>query len=194
MRTALLATVLAALLSALLVAPGPAAVAVTPVEDYADYQPQTRCSPRAKPGTVALARWVVRRHGGSQGPISRPCKVGGVSEHKEGRALDWVLDAGRKKDRRRARAFLDQVFATDGAGNAHAKARRMGIMYVIWDDRMWASYDRFDRRRYLSSSCTSVKACSKTLRHRDHMHISLSRRGGAGRTSWYDGRLAADVS
>jgi hypothetical protein len=31
--------------------------------------------------------------------------------------------------------------------------------------------------------------CSKTLRHRDHLHISLTRKGGKGRTSWFEGRL-----
>jgi hypothetical protein len=161
------------------------------IEDYADYQGQTRCSPKAKPGTKALARWLVRR-GGAAGPTSRPCRVGGQSEHKEGRAFDWILDATRKADRRTAHAFLDRVFATDRRGNEHALARRMGIMYIIWNDHVWSSWDRFERDGYLSSSCKRVKRCSKTLRHRDHMHISLSRRGGRGATSWYDGRVTQD--
>ena len=42
----------------------------SPVEDYADYKPQQYCSPKAKPGTTALARWLVNR-GGGYGPISR---------------------------------------------------------------------------------------------------------------------------
>jgi hypothetical protein len=161
------------------------------IEDYADYQGQTRCSPKAKPGTKALGRWLVRR-GGGKGPISRPCKVGGDSEHKEGRAFDWILDATRAKDRRIARAFLDRAFATDKRGNEHAMARRAGIMYIIWDDHMWAAWDRFERDGYLSSGCKRKKRCSKTLRHRDHMHISLSRKGARGATSWYDGRVKQD--
>jgi hypothetical protein len=184
----MLVTALAALLSVLLLGAG-TAVARTPVDDYAPYQPQKRCSPQAKPGTVVLARWVVRRHGGALGGISRPCRIGGVSEHKEGRAIDWTLDARSASDRGRARAFLQRVFATDRRGNPHAKARRMGIMYVIWNDRIWSAYDRFDRRDYLHSSCKSRRKCSRTLRHRDHVHISLSRKGGFGRTSWYARRL-----
>ena len=164
---------------------GPAAAQV---EDYADYQPQQHCKPRAKPGTEALARWLVHR-GGGYGPISRRCGVGGVSEHKEGRAFDWMLDAGRTRDQRIARAFLDVAFATDAHGNEHAKARRMGIMYIIWNDHMYSAGDYFEREEYLSSSCKSRRKCSKTLRHRNHMHISLSRRGGRGETSWYEGRL-----
>ena len=62
-------------------------------------------------------------------------------------------------------------------------------MYIIWNDHMYAAWDGFDREDYLSSSCKSRKKCSKTLRHRDHMHISLSRPGGKGATSWYDGKI-----
>ncbi|MFC6288113.1 hypothetical protein ACFP3Q_13635 [Nocardioides sp. GCM10027113] len=175
-------------LTALVVLLALAAPASAAIEDYADYQPQTRCSPKPKPGTKALARWLVRR-GGGEGPMSRRCRIGGTSEHKEGRAFDWILDATKKRDRRIARDFLDLAFATDRRGNEHAKARRMGIMYIIWNDHSWSSWRHFERTDYLSSSCKRKKKCSKTLRHRDHMHISLSRPGGKGRTSWYDGRV-----
>ncbi|GAA1478093.1 hypothetical protein GCM10009623_25390 [Nocardioides aestuarii] len=159
------------------------------IEDYAPYQPQTRCAPKAKPGTKVLGRWIVDHEGGAFGGISRPCRSGGTSEHKEGRAFDWTLDATRKKDRQRAAGLLRAVRATDKAGNADAKARRMGVMYIIWNDHMYSAWDEFAAEPYLSSSCKTKKKCSKTLRHRDHMHISLSRRGGKGLTSWYEGRL-----
>jgi hypothetical protein len=162
-----------------------------PVEDYADYKPQQHCRPEAKPGTKALARWLVNR-GGGYGPISRKCGVGGVSEHKEGRAFDWTLDARRSNDRRIAQSFLDAAFATDPRGNEHALARRMGIMYIIWNDHMYSAWDQFEREDYLSSSCKSRRKCSRTLRHRDHMHFSLSRPGGRGETSWYANRVNAD--
>jgi hypothetical protein len=170
----------------LLAMAGPAAA--TPVEDYAEYQPQEECSPRAKPGTEALARWLVRR-GGGYGPISRSCRVGGVSEHKEGRAFDWMLDAGSRRDRGIAQAFLEEAFATDQHGNDHAKARRMGIMYIIWNDHIYSAGHYFGRDDYRSSSCRSLRKCSRTLRHRDHMHISLTRQGGRGLTSWYPPRI-----
>ncbi len=157
------------------------------IEDYADYVPQQRCRPKAKPGTKVLGRWIVRSQGGAFGGISRSCKHGGTSEHKEGRAFDWTLDATRKKDRQRAAAFLRLIRAADKAGNPDARARRMGIMYVIWNDHMYSAWDRFEREPY--RPCPSKQKCSKTARHRDHMHISLSRPGGRGRTSWYDGRL-----
>ncbi len=159
------------------------------IEDYAKYDPQSRCRPKAKPGTTVLGRWIVRTQGGEFGGIARRCGVGGTSEHKEGRAFDWRLDATQKKDRQRAAAFLELVRATDKAGNSDARARRMGIMYVIWNDRMYSAWDGFEGEPYLASSCPSRKKCSATARHRDHLHVSLSRVGGRGRTSWYDGRL-----
>lgn len=180
---------LAACLIALAVSVALASPAAAQIEDYAEYRPQEHCQSKAKPGTKVLARWLVRR-GGGEGPISRPCKSGGTSEHKEGRAFDWVLDATRKRDRQLARDFLDFAFAEDKRGNTDAKARRMGVMYIIWNDHMYAAWDEFRKAGYLSSSCKSTRKCSRTLRHRDHMHISLSRPGGKGLTSWYDGRVS----
>ena len=174
-----------AVLLGLLAAP---ARAVLPVEDYAPYQPQTRCSPAAKPGTVELARWIVRRYGGGFGGISRACRRGSTSEHHEGRAFDWTVSATKAADRRRVRRFLEDLFADDAAGNPDARARRMGVMYVIWDDLIYSAWEEFRAERYRSSGCRRLRACSATLRHRDHVHISITRRAARGRTSWYDGR------
>jgi len=164
---------------------------VTPVESYAPYQPQTSCSPTAKPGTVALGRWLVRTYGGHTGRISEACRGKSVSEHKEGRAFDWTLDATKTADRARAQRFLTAAFATGPSGEPAELARRMRIMYVIWNDHIYASYSQFRARDYRSSSCKTLAKCSKTLRHRDHMHISLTRYGGLGRSSWYVGRVPA---
>jgi hypothetical protein len=159
------------------------------IEDYAPYQPQTKCSPKAKPGAKALLRYVVHHFGGAAGGISRPCSDASTSEHQEGRALDWTLDAERKVDRASAQAFLDFVLAADAAGDQDARARRMGIMYIIWDDHIYSSWNQFEPSDYLSSSCKKLTKCSKTLRHRDHLHVSLTRQAGRGLTSWYAGRL-----
>ncbi|MGZ4496014.1 MAG: hypothetical protein ACXVWZ_00935 [Nocardioides sp.] len=187
-RSTLRALVLAL---ALLLAPtGPAAhAAAGPIEDYPAYQPQTFCSPKAKPGTVYLAHWLVHRYGGGLGGISRPCGSGGTSEHKEGRALDWSLSAGRAADRAAAKAFMERVRRPDSQGNPDAWARRMGIMYWIWADHMYAAWNGYQPEPYLSSGCKTRQRCSTTLRHRDHLHVSLTRRGGTGLTSWYAGRV-----
>lgn len=155
-----------------------------PIEPYAGYQPQTKCLQTPKPGVLMLADWLVAR-GGGYGPISRACSRSSTSEHQESRAFDWLLDATDPADLALAEAMLDEVLAPDDLGEPHALARRMGIMYVIWDDRMYASYDGFVAKRYLSSGCRNRRTCSPTLRHRDHVHISLTRRGANGKTSWY---------
>jgi hypothetical protein len=164
----------------------PLTAVAMPVEGYAPYQPQKNCNPTAKPGTLELARWLQRRYPGTGSlGISRACGHGGVSEHKEGRAFDWKVDASSAKDRARVQDFLSRVLATDEDGNEAALARRMGIMYILWNDHSWASYRGFAKADYRSSACRSLKKCSQTLRHRDHVHISLSRAGARGDTSWY---------
>jgi hypothetical protein len=186
--------VAAALTAACLV--GPAAVAGVdgsglPVEDYASYDPQTTCTKKPRVGTIALGEWLVTTYGGAGGAVNRPCSGSGASEHKDGRAVDWTLDADNPADRKLARAFLAAAFATDAAGNPAALARRMGIMYVIWSDNFYPAYHQFQPNSYLSSSCRSKRKCSKTLRHRDHMHISLSKAGAKGLTSFYVDLLRA---
>jgi hypothetical protein len=187
-RSRVLLPLLGAVLVTLLVAAPSSAGPVVPIEDYASYQPQTRCRPQAKPGTEALGDWMVGTYGGAAGGISRACGPG-TSEHQEGRAFDWTLDAAKRADRRRAKAFLTDVLASDRQGNADARARRMGIMYIIWNDRMWSAWDEFAPEGYLSASCKTALTCSTTLRHRDHLHVSLTRPAGRGETSWYAGRL-----
>jgi hypothetical protein len=157
-----------------------------PIEGYPSYQPQSKCSPRAKVGTEMLADHLLKRYPGSgSSGISRSCTASGISEHKEGRAFDWRLDVGSARDRGYARDFLDRLFATDARGNSKALARRMGIMYVIWNDRIWSASSGYVRRDYLHNACRQLKGCSVTLRHRDHMHISLTRPAARGLTSWY---------
>lgn len=179
---------LALLITPLLVLAALASPASAQIEDYASYEPQTRCSPQPKPGTVYLQKWTVRHYGGGRGRIGERCG-GGTSEHQEGRAFDWTIDAATKKGRRAARALLARIFAANAAGEDDAWARRMGLMYVIWDDHIYSAWRQFEPERYKASSCKTLKKCSKTLRHRDHLHVSMTRAGGKGRTSWFEGRL-----
>lgn len=178
-----MAVVLGALTSALVAVPAEAGY-VLPVDSYATYQPQKKCVKKAKPGTVALAEWLAAR-GGAYGGTVRSCGSGGASEHKDGRAFDWMLDATDPDDDAVAQAFIVEAFADDELGDTDVLARRMGIMYVIWDDKMYAAWDGFEPENYLSSGCRTRRTCSPTLRHRDHMHISLSKAGAKARTSWY---------
>ena len=193
-----LSVLVAGVASALVLTALPAR-AVLPLEDYASYQPQTRCSPAAKQGTKMMGRWIVSHYGGGFGPISRACRSGGASEHKEGRAFDWTLDATKPADRARADRLLERLFRDRRDGEQHVLARRMGIMYIIWNDHIYRAYGRdwdehFAKDDYLSSGCKTRRTCSKTLRHRDHMHISLTRKAARADTSFYVARLARSGS
>jgi hypothetical protein len=167
------------------VTPDAPAFAAYPLEGFASYDPQRTCTKKPRVGTVELGEYLVATYGGAGGAVNRSCAGSSVSEHKDGRAVDWTLNAKVPADRALAQEFLDDVLAPDASGEPAALARRMGIMYVIWDDTMYAAYDGFAPRRYLSSGCRSVRKCSPTLRHRDHVHISLSRAGARARTSFY---------
>lgn len=171
--------------AALAAAPGVGAAYTLPLESYAKYQPQKNCVTKDKPGTVRLARYLVDTRGGVYGGTLRSCRSGGQSEHKDGRAFDWMLDATSEDDQAIAEAFIVELTADDAIGDSDALARRMGIMYVIWDDKIYSAWYGFEPRPYLSSGCRSISSCSTTLRHRDHMHISLSKPGSKGKTSWY---------
>lgn len=167
------------------------ASATTPIEDLPAYDPQSTCSPRAKAGTRRVAAWLQRAYPGSGfSGISRRCSSGGTSEHKEGRAFDWRLSVRKARDRRYAAHFLARVQRADAEGNVGALGRRMGIMYLIWDDRIYSAWTGYEPRPYRHSACRRVRRCSATLRHRDHLHLSLSRRGGRGLTSWFTGVVA----
>ena len=173
----------AALLTCVTTASGQARY-VMPVDSYATWQPQKTCVTKDRPGTLMLSQWLDAR-GGAYGGTLRACRSGGSSEHKDGRAFDWTLDAKSLDDQATAEAFITEAFADDEIGDTDALARRMGIMYVIWNDRIYSAWYGFEPRPYLNSGCRSRKTCSKTLRHRDHMHISLSMAGANAKTSWY---------
>ena len=162
-----------------------------PLEDFAGYQPQTTCTKKPKKGTIALGEYLVAAYGGSGGAVNRSCAGSSTSEHKDGRAVDWTLSAADPAQRAIAEAFLAAAFAPDATGEPAALARRMGIMYVIWADRSYSAWNGFAAKKYLSSSCRTRSRCSVTLRHRDHVHISLSKDGARGLTSFYSALQSA---
>ena len=64
------------------------------IEPLAGYQPQTTCSPTAKPGVANFAARLLAAYPSTRSlGIVRACSVGGRSEHKEGRAFDWGVSA-----------------------------------------------------------------------------------------------------
>lgn len=148
------------------------------IEGYAAYDPQRTCQPTSQPGTASLSSWLLGRYPNTSSyGIVRACHVGGRSEHKEGRAFDWRANAHLVGERAAVDDFVDALMATDQWGNRHALARRMGVMYVVWDRQIWSSY-RADE---------GWRPYGGTSPHTDHMHISLSWAGALGQTSFYTG-------
>ncbi len=163
------------------------------IEGYAPYQPQTTCSKTATKGARLLSTWLLTRYrGSSSSGIMRACSSGGRSEHKDGRAFDWHVDARTAKGRSQGGAFLRLARGTDRYGNRAAIARRMGIMYIIWNDRIYSAGNGFSAKAYRHSACAKkpLSKCSPTLRHRDHMHISLGWAGARAVTSFWDGTVS----
>ena len=166
-------------------------VAYDPV---AGYEAQDVCDPTPKPGTRALARLITRTYGRNQVvSISRACSVGGTSEHKEGRAADWMTNVRTRTGRANARACLAWPLGPDQAGVPHGNATRLGVMYIGWNDRFWAAYDADRGWTELKGCFATPGPASDTTCHRNHIHISLSWDGASGRTSLWDGTALAPL-
>jgi hypothetical protein len=157
-----------------------------PIDGYG-HDDSGRCRKRPSAGALALVRWLDRHVRGVSWGILR-CERGSL--HAEGRAVDWALDSSVPSDRRAARRLIALLLATDRAGNPHALARRMGVQELIWNCRSWwAGAERmgrysvcFDRRG------RQRKHVNRTLGHRDHVHIGLTRAGARKRSSFWRSR------
>ena len=149
------------------------------VEARAGYQPQMSCAAEPMQGTARLRALVLTSYGiGHDGGAIRSCASGGQSEHKEGRAWDWMVDVSNNQERRAAADFLSWLTASGPDGQPGLMARRLGVMYVIYNRKMWASY---------RGTWTDYTGASP---HTDHVHISLSWNGGRGLTSFWTGRVS----
>jgi len=152
------------------------------------YEGQAQCDPTPKPGTQALADLIKATYGQDQTVwIPRACSIGGQSEHKEGRALDWMTSARNAQQRANAETFLTWLLGPDQFGVPYGNAMRLGVMYIGWNDRIWRGYD-------IKRGWTELKGCfatpapgSDTTCHRNHIHISLTWDGASGRSSFWDG-------
>ena len=180
----------AALLAALVLPATLASAAPPPVtpgseiEAFAPFQGQTACEAIARPGVTAFRDLVLGAYPETRNAgIVRTCSVRGASEHKEGRAWDWKVDAANPSDAAAVQDLFDWLMAEDEYGNSAAMARRLGVMYIIWDSRIWKSY-QVDRgwQPYRGANA-----------HVDHVHISFSWAGALQRTSYWTGQVSPTV-
>lgn len=146
------------------------------VEAPSPYLPQRSCDPVARTGVVAFRALMLATYGrGHDGGMVRACSIGGSSEHKEGRAWDWMLAATNPADRAAADSVLQWL-----TRNEAANARRTGVMYIVWNHRIWSVYNQ----------SAGWRAYSGANPHTDHIHFSFSWAGATGRTSWWTGTVA----
>ncbi|WP_396047406.1 peptidoglycan-binding protein [Aeromicrobium sp. UC242_57] len=137
------------------------------------YLPQSSCNPVDMAGTVKLRDHVLATYGqGGRGNISRGCTEG-VSEHSEGRAWDWMIDPDDPAQTAAAADFLSWVTRDDGRN-----ARRLGIMYVIYNKKIWSIY-------------RSGEGWRRSSGHQDHIHVSLSWNGARGNVSFWTGKVGS---
>ncbi len=145
------------------------------IESFPLFDGQSTCSPSAKPGTAAFRSMVMANYGGGDSGIVRACSVGSTSEHKEGRAWDWSMNAYDAGDRARVQDLFNWLFATDTNCNRFANARRLGLMYVIWNRQMFRMYE----------PARGWTAYTGPVPHTDHVHFSFTRAGGNATTSYW---------
>lgn len=182
-RTALLlALTLAGVLPATSALAAPETRTPTPeVEAFTPYQGQTACEQVLRDGVLRFRDLVLAAYPetGDSGML-RSCGVGGVSEHKEGRAWDWRVSADDPEQVLLVDDLLTWLLAPDELGNPAAMARRLGVMYVIWDSQVWKSYQ----------AAKGWQPYSGASPHTDHVHFSFGWAGALGATSYWTGQVA----
>jgi hypothetical protein len=147
------------------------------VEGYSDYWPQTKCRDSPQAGTLGVVQ-ILRDTWPQYARFSlmRGCDVGPTSEHKEGRAIDWMVSVHNDKERDAAEDFIEYLTAKDVDGKKNAHLRRLGIMYIIWNKKMLRSYD-------IKEGWEKYEGPNP---HTTHMHISLSPAGARKDTSFWN--------
>ncbi|ANS79118.1 N-acetylmuramoyl-L-alanine amidase, major autolysin [Serinicoccus hydrothermalis] len=139
------------------------------VDEDTGYQDQLSCDPHDRPGVTAFAMLLSEHYGREAWSGARAC-IDYMSQHHDGRALDWNLDANDPQDRRIGDAAVAWLTENDGE-----MMRRFGIEYIIWNGLVFMKDDN-EWRHYVGESP-----------HTDHVHFTFTWDGATMRTSWWTG-------
>jgi hypothetical protein len=121
------------------------------------------------------------------GSISRACNVGGTSEHKEGRAWDMSLSATTPAGRATADRIFEWLLKEDKFGNEAAMARRLGIMYFIWNKKIWGTWGGWETYcKVKGGVCKDPDDGGVLNPHTDHVHFSFTWDGAKKLTTYYN--------
>lgn len=167
--------------------PTPSVELPSVIDRPAFYEAQTLCAPKSRPGTRALRDLLLDTYGPATVYIPRTC-TSSTSEHFDGRALDWMRNKRVASEREMADSFVDWLLEPAADGTPHEMARRLGIMYIIWNGRMIRMYDPGRGwTEYRGCRSTNKGKALDTTCHRNHVHFSMSWDGAAAITSWWTG-------
>jgi hypothetical protein len=165
-----------------------------PIEDFR-YDEARGCRDKPTRGMKALEKWLGRNLRGESWGIMRcerlraglALRGGNYSLHAEGRALDWHLDARKRKDRRAARRLIGALIARDRNGERAALARRMGVQGLIFNCKSWWSgQSGLGKYSYCYRPNGEKRhGLDPTAAHIDHVHIELNWPGARKRTSFW---------
>ena len=153
--------------------------------------PANSCDPVTRPGAAKLGRLLTATYPSTSYGVERGCGSLPNSEHHDGRAIDWMISIRNKSQAAQAKAAITGSLATDDKANKHANARRLGVMYVIWNNKIWGAYSADVGWRPYSTCAEHKEKSWDSTCHRNHVHISLSWEGAMGRTSFWSKKVAA---
>lgn len=162
--------------------PKPPVTLPSAVDASQPYVGQSFCELVTRPGVADFAKLVSTHYNRTDYHTVRTC-LGDVSEHYDGRALDWMLSAYDPADKEIADA-VTKWLTMPVNGVYGANARRLGLMYIIWNGKSWKSY------RNPETWTTYTGA----VPHTDHIHFSFGWDGACKRTSWWTGKALTATS
>lgn len=162
----------------------PAWRAMGNVESYTPYVPQTVCDPGWRRGVEQFKNLILSVYPEtSDWGSARLCAYDGVSEHLDGRAWDWKVNAKNSDEKQYAMDVLDWLVGEGGPSSEEGYwAKRLGVMYIGFNKKIWGSYRANEGWRKLP----------KTDPHRDHVHFSFSWNGAEGKTSFWRGEVSEE--
>lgn len=105
--------------------------------------------------------------------------------------MDWMNSVRNTKQRAQAKAVLTWLLATDRKGHGQATARRLGVMYIIWNNRIYSLHSSSQGWRPYNNCANRTQHKDDTACHRDHIHLSLSWEGAMARTSFWSRSVAS---
>lgn len=183
---------------------GPASAAVypildDPVENHAPNAPIECSNGYVYPGVYAFRDILASSYGSRTASLARSCPgtlTSSLSYHARGLALDWRFNVYDSAEAAQAQEVLDWLFEANSAGTRQVRLKRLGIIEVIWNDKIWitnnpnATSDVQTWSVYNYSGCVASGGNENTCAHRDHIHFSFSLEGGNMQRSWWSPDLA----